>query len=70
MKKPFRITINDKVVDTLIERGFAEESALSMKVFENTNAYVYSNWFDDGGNEYYTVDLCCEIPIECCKRLY
>jgi hypothetical protein len=67
MNTPFDVRIGKNLVDTLLERGFEKESALSLKYLENTKATVWSTWTDDDGQEYYTVDLCVEIPVECCK---
>lgn len=48
--------------------GFDKYSAESMRVFENTEQIVFDVYKDDN-EEYVTVDLCCEIPIQCCELI-
>ena len=35
--------------------------------FVGTEQEVFALWKDEDGQEYATVDLCCEIPIQCLK---
>lgn len=64
-----KVKINGNLVATLLSMGFDEDSAKSMKRFENTTQEVLESWTDTDGTEYHTVDLCCEIPESCCEEV-
>ena len=33
--------------------------------FANTEQEIFDLWENDDGQKYATVDLCCEIPVQC-----
>lgn len=66
MKKGCRIFVKDNLVSELLRMGFDTDSANSMCEFENTEQTAYNIWKDKAGNKFVTIDLCCEVPIQCC----
>ena len=63
-----KIKIKDNVVIELMKLGFEKGSAESMKVFENTEQIAH-DIYEDEGTTYVTVEMCCEIPLQCCEAL-
>jgi len=63
-----KIKVKDNVVSELLKLGFDSGSAKSMSVFENTEQTAY-DVYEDEGTTYVTVEMCCEIPIQCCEAL-
>ena len=66
IKKGDKIKVKDNVVSELLKLGFDSGSAKSMIVFENTEQTAL-DVYEDEGNIYVTVELCCEIPLQCCE---
>lgn len=64
-----RIHIKGNLKAVLDRLGFLPETAQAMgKRWGGTNAVAHAIWTDeDSGTTYVTVDLCCEIPLECCE---
>lgn len=71
IKKGDKIKVKENVVSELLKLGFEESSAKSMSIFENTKQTAYDVYEDEDnkGQFYVTVDLCCEIPVQCCERV-
>lgn len=67
IKKGESFKIKDNLVSELLKIGFDSDSANSMKVFESTTQTAY-DIYDDEGVTYITVDIGCEIPLQCCER--
>lgn len=68
INKGEKIKIKNNVVSELLKLGFEKGSAESMKIFENTEQIVH-DIYEDEGTTYVTVELCCEIPLQCCEVL-
>lgn len=66
IKNGDKIKVKNNVVSELLKLGFIETSAKSMSVFENTEQTAY-DVYEDNGQIYVTVELCCEIPLQCCE---
>lgn len=67
MKVGDKVIVKDNLKDELKKLTFEDYTCESMQErFANTEQEIYSLWTDkDSGQEYATVDLCCEIPVQC-----
>lgn len=66
MKVGDRVIVKDNLESELRKLTFHEETCISMaERFVETEQEVFALWTDDNGQEYATVDLCCEIPVQC-----
>jgi len=63
-----KIRVKDNVVSELLNLGFEESSSKSMKMFENTEQTAH-DVYEHKGQTYITVDLCCEIPLQCVEKV-
>lgn len=61
-----KVRVKENLPKAMRELEFIEEEIPSFcRKFVNTEQEVFSIWTDDDGTEYATVDLCCEIPLQC-----
>lgn len=62
-----KIRIKNNLEEELLNLGFTKSSSKGMQErFANTKQEVLSTWTDeDSGQKYVTVDMCCEVPIQC-----
>lgn len=67
MKVGDKVIVKDNLEEELIKLTFWEETAKGMaERFVGTKQEIFALWTDDeSGQEYATVDLCCEIPVQC-----
>lgn len=67
MKVGDKVIVKDNLKDELKKLTFEDYTCESMQErFANTEQEIYSLWTNkDSGQEYATVDLCCEIPVQC-----
>ena len=67
MKVGDKVIVKDNLEKELLNLKFDNETSRSMaRKFVGTVQKVLSLWTDeDSGQEYATVDLCCEIPVQC-----
>lgn len=61
------VTVKDNLKEELLKLDFVEVVAESMaERFVGTKQEIFQLWTDEeSGQEYATVDLCCEIPVQC-----
>lgn len=66
------IKIKPNLSEVLVKYGFEETEIQSFcERFENTEQVAHDVYFDSDNNTntyWVTVDLCCEIPLECCEK--
>ena len=69
MKVGNKVVVKSNLKEELLNLKFDNETSESMaKEFVGTVREVFALWTDeDSGQEYATVDLCCEIPVQCLK---
>lgn len=68
MKVGDKVKVKDNLLSELRRLTFDESTCESMaKRFMGTEQEVFALWTNDDGQEYATVDLCCEIPVQCLK---
>lgn len=62
-----KIRIKNNLEEELLNLGFTKSSSKGMyERFANTEQDILSTWTDeDSGQKYVTVDMCCEVPIQC-----
>ena len=61
-----KVIVKDNLKDELKKLTFNYDTCESMQErFANTKQEVFALWKNDDGQEYATVDLCCEIPVQC-----
>lgn len=66
MKVGDKVIIKNNLEEELLKLEFDNETSKSMaKKFVGTTQKVFDLWIDEDGQEYATVDLCCEIPVQC-----
>lgn len=67
MKVGDNVTVKDNLEEELLKLDFVEVVAESMaERFVGTKQQIFQLWTDEeSGQEYATVDLCCEIPVQC-----
>jgi hypothetical protein len=67
-----KIRILKNLGEVLVELEYDARTAQNMHDrFAGTEQTAYAIWLDHIGEKhttYVTVDLCCEIPIQCCER--
>jgi len=64
------VRIKENLLDEMRKLEFEESSIESMSVLIGKEKEVYFLWIDrPSGQAYATVDLCCEIPIQCLELL-
>ena len=68
INKDQKIKIKDNLVSELLKLGFEKTSAESMKIFEGTEQIAY-DVYEEEGNRYVTIEMCCEIPEQCCEAI-
>jgi len=68
MEKNDIIIIKDNLEEVMNKIGFEpEESKRFAKLYSGTMQTVFAIWTDSDGQEYATIDLCVEIPLQCCE---
>lgn len=66
MKVGDRVIVKDNLKDELKKLTFKDYTCESMQErFAGTEQEIFSLWKNDDGQEYATIDLCCEIPVQC-----
>lgn len=66
MKVGDKVIIKNNLEEELLKLEFDNETSRGMaKKFVGTTQKVFDLWIDEDGQEYATVDLCCEIPVQC-----
>lgn len=66
MKVGDRVIVKDNLESELRRLTFHEDTCVSMaEHFVGTEQKIFALWSNDDGQEYATVDLCCEIPVQC-----
>ena len=66
MKVGNKVIVKDNLEEELRKLTFDEDTCKSMaERFAGTEQKVFELWEDENGQEYATVDLCCEIPVQC-----
>lgn len=66
MKIGDKVIVKDNLESELRKLTFHEETCISMaETFVGTEQEIFALWSNYDGQEYATVDLCCEIPIQC-----
>jgi len=68
MEKNDIIIIKDNLEKVMNKIGFEpEESKRFAKLYSGTQQTVCAIWTDSDGQKYATIDLCVEIPLQCCE---
>ena len=67
MKAGDKVRVKENLPKVMRELGFIKEEIPDFcRRFVNTTQEVFAIWHDDDTNtDYATVDLCCEIPLQC-----
>ena len=66
MKVGDKVIVKNNLENELRRLTFDEGICKNMsKRFVETEQEIFSLWTDVDGQEYATVDLCCEIPVQC-----
>jgi hypothetical protein len=66
MKVGDKVIVKDNLESELRRLEFYEDTCKNMSEhFVGTEQEIFALWTDDDGQEYATVDLCCEIPVQC-----
>lgn len=66
MKVGDKVIVKDNLESELRKLTFHEETCIAMaESFVGTEQEVLALWTNNDGQEYATVDLCCEIPVQC-----
>lgn len=66
MKVGDRVIVKDNLESELRRLTFHEDTCVGMaEHFVGTEQEIFALWRNDDGQEYATVDLCCEIPVQC-----
>jgi len=62
-----KVLIKDNLLVELLRLEFTEETAKSFsKKFTGKKKKIYDIWTDkDSEQQYATIDLCCEVPLQC-----
>jgi hypothetical protein len=69
IQKGQRIRIKENLRDVLTELLFEQHTVERMsELFTGTEQVAHCIW-KDGDQEYVTIELCCEIPIQCCEAI-
>jgi len=68
MERNDMIVIKDNLEEVMNKIGFdPEESKRFGKLYSGTMQTALTIWTDHDGQEYVTIDLCVEIPLQCCE---
>ena len=66
MKIGDRVRVKDNLKEELLKLTFNEETSTGMaERFIGTEQEIFALWTNEDGQEYATVDLLCEIPVQC-----
>jgi hypothetical protein len=67
MKIGNKVIVKDNLEEELIKLTFDKSTAKEMaNRFVGSKQEIFALWTDEeNGQEYATVDLCCEIPVQC-----
>lgn len=69
IQKGDKVVIGANLFETMVRLGFGIPTCSSFQMkYANTIQTAHSVWTDDG-HQYVTIDLCVEIPIECCTKM-
>lgn len=69
IQKGSKIRIKNNLAEVMKALGMEAETIVSFcGTFMGTQRIAYDIW-KDGAQEYVTVDLCCEMPIQCCEEV-
>lgn len=61
-----KVKIKDNLTDELRRLTFEKSTCEIMsEAFVGTEQEVFALWKNEDGQEYATIDLCCEIPVQC-----
>lgn len=61
-----KVIVKNNLREELRKLKFGETTCEAMEErFAGTICEVFNLWKGESGQEYATVDLCCEIPIQC-----
>ena len=61
-----KVIVKDNLESELRRLTFDEGTCENMaEHFVGTEQEVFALWKNEDGQEYATVDLCCEIPVQC-----
>lgn len=68
MKIGDKVVVKNNLREELKKLKFDEVICESMESrFVGTICEIFNLWKSENGQEYATVDLCCEIPVQCLK---
>lgn len=66
MKVGDKVVVKDNLESELRRLTFDESTCKNMaEHFIGTEQEIFALWTNEDGQEYATVDLCCEIPVQC-----
>ena len=66
MKIGDKVIVKDNLKEELCKLTFDESTCECMaEHFVGTKQEIFALWKNEDGQEYATVDLCCEIPVQC-----
>lgn len=67
MKIGDKVRVKDNLKEELLKLKFGEATSDGMaERFTGTKQEIFALWSDEESEqEYATVDLCCEIPVQC-----
>ena len=66
MKIGDKVIVKDNLKEELCKLTFDESTCERMaEHFVGTKQEIFALWENEDGQEYATVDLCCEIPVQC-----
>lgn len=65
------VIVKNNLEEELLKLKFDEITSKSMaERFVGTKQEIFQLWTDEeSGQEYATVDLCCEIPVQCLRKV-
>ena len=71
MKIGDKVIVKDNLEKELLNLDFDKITSKNFaKAFVGTVQEIFDLWTDDDSDqEYATVDLCCEIPVQCLKKV-
>ena len=66
MKIGDKVVVKDNLKDELLKLTFDKITCENMaEHFVGTEQQILALWANEDGQGYATVDLCCEIPVQC-----
>lgn len=66
MKIGDKVIVKNNLEEELLKLTFSKETSERMvEHFVGTEQEVFALWTNEDGQVYATVDLCCEIPVQC-----